>query len=237
VRVVQRHGAIAERFIRAEVAAPEPIADDQDLSGLVHREATPETRRHLQRGEVVGGHDLGRDQLRTVGARHVQGLHLFAGQVGERRGVRAQIQELVVRRGAELLLAAGGRADPHQIGSAGHAERPQQGGVDDAEHRSIDGDAERQRRDGGHGERGCTAEHPDGVGEIAHVRHTAATCLQSNELCMAKHNNTNRVSVSTGVWDQLWVWFRRATDHGLIRAPSTIRALRGGQRDGPCDPW
>jgi hypothetical protein len=105
VHIVQPDRTPENRRVRRKMPPPEPVARDDDRRFArrreVRHESLAESWAHAEHPEVVPGDDLGRRHPRDAALLERHGLHLLADELRERRRVRAEELELLVRRRAE----------------------------------------------------------------------------------------------------------------------------------------
>jgi hypothetical protein len=154
VVVVDAHGAADRGAVAPEAALPESVADEADGRDARRfvgwRERSTDERLDAEHGKEAARHAPHLDALRLVDAGDVARHRLVAGDIGERSGVRAKIEELGERH--RHLAVAEVRRDRDEPRRGVVPEWLEQDAVDDAEHRRVDGDAERQRQHGHDGE-------------------------------------------------------------------------------------
>ena len=177
VRFARQHGhAPNRRWLGAEAAPPQPVADDRDAARV---------------GHAVAGHEVAAERRRAAEHRQVLVRHLLAGErfglgvAAERRTpaahrrhaldlreLRAPIHDVARRSPFVGRATAGPQVLPqhHQAIGAWIRQRPQHQRVDDGEDGGVGADAQRQREDGDGREPGRPQQRPDGVAQILQGR-------------------------------------------------------------------
>jgi hypothetical protein len=175
-RAVHLHRAPHHAAVAAEGAAPERVPEQRHARRphrvLAGGEASPRDRRHAEHVEEVGG-DLGRgEHHRPVAVGEGGAGRVVAGDRGEGAAPAAEVEEVGVRRLHAPRAGRLRRAVPevHEPLRLGEGEGAEERGVDDAEHRRVGADAERDRRDHGRGEARPREEPARGVSQVAPER-------------------------------------------------------------------
>ena len=125
------------------------------------REQPPAGRLDAEHVEEVAGDDEAAHELRRVAGVKAGGDAAPARQRLERR--RMVAQRLVLRIGED---PAGPPVHVDEALAVRHRQALEERGVDQAEHRGVGADAERQRQHGGDRESRLLAQHPCGVAQI-----------------------------------------------------------------------
>ncbi len=168
---------LAEHVARSAVARlPEAVAENRHglpagRRVLRRTERPAENRRRVEDLPEARAHEAGAQLPRVLAAAH---HHLGIEDHGALAEVAHCLTKLEIALvggvGAEVVGAFGGaRDDVDAVRAAGIGEVggwAKQQPVDDAEHRGIGADGERERGDDGRGEAGRPAHLPDGVGDV-----------------------------------------------------------------------
>ena len=168
--IAERKRGADDVGIAAELALPEPVADDDHVAGgggvFLGREGAAEDDGRAEEAEIrfgdVNAVDLFRD---LAGEIKVGTTEVVGGDVLENAGLSAPVVEF-----------GGGRAGPVAVGSDVHhlhdavgvgiAERLEENGVDHGEDGGVGSDAEGDGGDGGDGEGGTGEEGAEGVAKV-----------------------------------------------------------------------
>ncbi len=168
---VDLHRSADDLRVRAEIAAPQLLAEHDDVLRAVLV---------LARGEEASGDRLGTEKVEPVGA-HAHTLHAFGvaavayqirrgafhgREAGEVVSLRAKVDEIHRRRGVSVALL---RIDySNEMIRLRKRQWLKQHAVDDAEHGRVRAYAEREGHDRGDGEGGRRAELAHRVADVAH---------------------------------------------------------------------
>src|SRR5262249_43592700 len=159
---------------------PEGVAQQRDVLvlpvDLVGGEPAAELRPHAEQLEEAGRGLEPHRLLRVAVAGHRDVPPLVGGDVLERPGVGAVVEE-AARRDAVLELAQAvlllDRDEPVELGEV---ERPDQQVVDDAEHRAAGAETQRQREHRDQREPGLLGEDPDREAHVLEQGHGDGRC-------------------------------------------------------------
>ena len=170
-RVVQRDLSPEHVRRRAESPLPQAVADHGHAHAarvFVLCEDASEDRLRAENGPEVPGDPAARQFLGLAVARE---RHLSGVGRGDVREHRVEAAPRVPLRGRRIELLGTGQArvvvpDHDQTAGVRIGQRPDQDGIDGAEHRGVDADAERQRADGDRRERRIAADLAQAIADI-----------------------------------------------------------------------
>ncbi len=199
---VQRQLAADDGRIAAEAAPPEAFAQDGDTPAvrqiLGRGKGPPCRHRRAEQPEEVGA-DVSRRDLFRVALGQVDDAEPVRRHVLDDGGLPPPVVELGRRRPLSRSLGRG-VDEHHQAARIRVGERPQQDGVHDREDRRIRADAERQRGDGGEGERRAVPRRPKRVPQILkECVHDGTSVSASADLLRPRGGASGRGSIDFGL--------------------------------------
>ena len=194
---------------------PQAVADHRDCrrAAVVFRgqETPAERRSHAEHVEDAGAGPGAADAFGLAVRGERESWRIVRGH--RREGGRASFEvEEVERRG--LVLAAGleiARRDRHEPIGIRVGQRPQQGGIDDAEDREVDADAECEYRGDGRSARSAEA-----AGGVAQVLSQLVEQPLTASLAQVFLQRLQAPELEPGL--ALGVGFRRAGPHQVVDA-------------------
>ena len=134
---------------------------------FLRQELTAENRLDAERREQIPGDRGAGEPLGLVFVRERQAASADPGELLERMGARLPVLPVGIRHIVPRDVAARlRRVDGDKPRGIAERQRPDLHRIDDAEHRAVDADAEREADDGEGGESRIVGERSDGVPKI-----------------------------------------------------------------------
>ena len=181
-RAVEHHDAADNRWVAAEAALPQSVAEQDDTRRLglsvARRQRTSGRGVDAEQRERLRRHLVSLNALGHAAAGEVRAPVLVRRDAFKRSHLPADIDRVGERQVHRPLMPRRvGPEDERHPRRVAVRERLQRQNVDDAEGGGVDADADSQRQYGGRGETGRTAQHAEAVGDVLPERaHRVVSC-------------------------------------------------------------